>query len=382
MNKVLQIALLDLRIFLQDKSSLFWLFGAPLMFTFFTGIPTQNKDKEPDWSPLPPIAIINNDQGILADAFIQTLEMNGFRLAQSTDWNDADARISIPENFSNALSSSMPVSIGFEMKPNLNTKWEILVKGRVDRLLFRFNTSIAQLEAGERTLENISDRYQKDFVGDKEYVDSKFNDVFPIPMGFNHSFAGNAIMFLTMNLLIFSAGSLSDERRNGILKRLGSFSIHKWEIVIGKIFGRFLLGSTFLAVFLIAGKLLFNVSLDQNFIGIVIVLQVFALFASCLGLFLGSIIGDPEKAIGLCVTLSIVLASLGGCWWPIEVVPDWMQKLASYLPTGMAMNALHGLISFGKPFSSVIPDLLALLSFSLVFATLAFHKLSFDSKKV
>jgi ABC-type multidrug transport system permease subunit len=41
-----------------------------------------------------------------------------------------------------------------------------------------------------------------------------------------------------------------------------------------------------------------------------------------------------------------VLAALGGCWWPIEVAPRWMQELASWLPTGWVMNALHRLMLF------------------------------------
>ena len=42
-----------------------------------------------------------------------------------------------------------------------------------------------------------------------------------------------------------------------------------------------------------------------------------------------------------------ILAALGGCWWPIEVTPPWMQKLSLALPTGWAMDALHKLVNFG-----------------------------------
>ncbi|MFQ5739805.1 MAG: hypothetical protein ACE5JX_12400, partial [Acidobacteriota bacterium] len=36
----------------------------------------------------------------------------------------------------------------------------------------------------------------------------------------------------------------------------------------------------------------------------------------------------------------------GGCWWPIEITPGWMQTFSLFLPTGWAMDAMHKLVSF------------------------------------
>ena len=55
-----------------------------------------------------------------------------------------------------------------------------------------------------------------------------------------------------------------------------------------------------------------------------------------------------------------ILAALGGCWWPIEITPAWMQKLALALPTGWAMSALHKLVSFGDAPASVLPHVTAM----------------------
>jgi ABC-type multidrug transport system permease subunit len=52
-----------------------------------------------------------------------------------------------------------------------------------------------------------------------------------------------------------------------------------------------------------------------------------------------------------------VISALGGCWWPIEVTPLWMQKLSLFLPTGIAMDALHKLVNFGAGPETVIPHI-------------------------
>ena len=60
----------------------------------------------------------------------------------------------------------------------------------------------------------------------------------------------------------------------------------------------------------------------------------------------------------VCVTsapVAVLLAPLGGCWWPIEVTPPWMQHAALLLPTGWAMDGLHKLISYGAAPASVAP---------------------------
>lgn len=40
-------------------------------------------------------------------------------------------------------------------------------------------------------------------------------------------------------------------------------------------------------------------------------------------------------AAGPGVLLANILAALGGCWWPIEVTPDWSSLCRSwFLPAG------------------------------------------------
>jgi ABC-type multidrug transport system permease subunit len=57
---------------------------------------------------------------------------------------------------------------------------------------------------------------------------------------------------------------------------------------------------------------------------------------------------------------------LGGCWWPIEVTPVWLQKGALFLPTGLTMDALHKVVNFGAAPSAVIPHLCALVAAAAV----------------
>ena len=60
----------------------------------------------------------------------------------------------------------------------------------------------------------------------------------------------------------------------------------------------------------------------------------------------------------------MILAALGGCWWPIEVAPTWMQQLQFFTPTGWTMDALHKLISFDQAWQNALPHLATLIAAS------------------
>ena len=73
-----------------------------------------------------------------------------------------------------------------------------------------------------------------------------------------------------------------------------------------------------------------------------------------------------KQAAAIGVIAANLLGALGGCWWPIEITPAWMQKLALFLPTGWAMNALHALVNFGEPVSVVVPHLVGMAAATVI----------------
>ncbi len=66
----------------------------------------------------------------------------------------------------------------------------------------------------------------------------------------------------------------------------------------------------------------------------------------------------------------MVLAALGGCWWPSEVMPRWLWSAAHVLPTPWAMDGLHALISFGRGVEAAVVPAAVLLGFAALFAAL------------
>jgi ABC-type multidrug transport system permease subunit len=122
---------------------------------------------------------------------------------------------------------------------------------------------------------------------------------------------------------------------------------------------------------MLTGTLLFKMDWGPNLPMVLLVMLAYGALMASLGLLLGSLASTPAQAIGIGVISANVLAALGGCWWPIEITPAWMQKLSLFLPTGWAMDALHKMITFAASPATVLPHLIGMSAAALLLGALA-----------
>ena len=67
----------------------------------------------------------------------------------------------------------------------------------------------------------------------------------------------------------------------------------------------------------------------------------------------------------------MILAPLGGCWWPLFITPEWMQSLAKLTPHGWANTGFNKLMLFGAQFGDVTQEMWALAAFGAAFLAVA-----------
>ncbi|MDH3806900.1 MAG: ABC transporter permease, partial [Gammaproteobacteria bacterium] len=180
-------------------------------------------------------------------------------------------------------------------------------------------------------------------------------------------------------VLLTSGGSmLVLERLRGLLRRLASAPMTRAEVVAGKWGARMLLAALQVGFALLVGTFLFKMDWGPDVAMIALVLAAWAAFCASAGLLLGSLARTEGQAAGLGVLIANLLAALGGCWWPIEVTPEWMQGLQMLMPTGWTMDALHKLISFQAGAASAISNVIVLLTGTLVVAALAVNRFRYE----
>jgi len=363
MKHIFTIGHTDLRLFLKHKSAYVWLFIVPLAFIYVMGFANRGAGKP--YNRTPPVLIENADTSFLGRVFLDELGAQNMWILSPTNQEAAVRVIRIPAGFTDNALHFQPTKVQFLKRDDSGEADAALIEFRLVRALIAMNGHLLEAVTQTNADGTFTEKQIREIMAKPNPVslDAKFAGRKPVPTGFNFSLPGNLVMYLMMNLLIFGGVSVAAERRNGVIKRLMVHPVTRLELVMGKIYGLMLLGLVQILFFLAVGKLFFHVNLGANLPAVALTLLVFAWVAGSLGVLVGSLNAAEDRVTGICVLASLLMAALGGCWWPLEIGPPSLKIIALCTPTGWALQALHQLISFGSGIEAVLVPLAVLAGF-------------------
>jgi len=169
----------------------------------------------------------------------------------------------------------------------------------------------------------------------------------------------------------YGGASLVRDRFGGQLRRLLAAPVPRMGAYGGKVLARVLLGVVQAGVVLVGGATLFRVPMGDHPLFLVPVVLCLALFAGCLSLEVGLLCRSEKQVIVAAIFAGMLLSALGGCWWPIELVPDSLKTVAMFLPSYWAMHGLQSILYFGRSYEVLMLECPVLLGFAALLAALA-----------
>jgi ABC-2 type transport system permease protein len=358
MKGILQFALTEIKLVLKDKSFYIWALLLPLFFiVVFSG--GNGSDKDSKTRTKPALKITNHDRGVLSGKLIKYLKEEGFFFYEDKT-EDVLRELVIPDTFSQKLSNHEQVSLQLIMNTDEMSNASISAKVSIFRAVFKF---IA--------LNNFDIKNPKKFLKlDTKWLGSKAGD--PVPQGYIHQVPATIINFLMFNLLIFGGITVVKLRERGLLKRFITTPQGSFGIWLSLMTANLFVGMVVILMVFISSSLIFPVSFfNFSSLPVLLILVVYSISISALSVFLGSVLKKHEAIVGVSVLLANLFAALGGCWWPLELVPDFMKKIALFVPASWAVRSVDQLLFFKQPFSSVYWNLIYLLLFALLFSVLS-----------
>ncbi|HLP07226.1 MAG TPA: ABC transporter permease [Opitutaceae bacterium] len=365
MKNILLIGHNELRLFLKSRASFVWLFLLPLAFV--AGMKQVHYAHEAS-NRFPPVRIENADTGFLGNVFIDVLSAQ--RLWRHDPVKQPKVRpvlsVRIPADFTQRVLAQKASNVELAPVPGSEDAQgdAMLIEARLLRALVALNSHL--LEASTRGTAWPPDEAKlRAVIGRPAVVElhATFAGRDPVPSGIGFSLPGNLVFFLMMNLLIFGGATVAATRNSGVLRRLLTAPVRRGELIAGQLYGLWLLGGVQIVFLLLAGKLLFHLNLGANAPGVLLVLLVFAWVSAALGVLIGSLLNAPDRVVGVCILASLLMAGVGGCWFPLELAPDSLRLAGHCVPSGWALDALHRLISFGGELGSVVKPLAVLAGF-------------------
>ena len=178
---------------------------------------------------------------------------------------------------------------------------------------------------------------------------------------------GFAVTFLLIGMLMGVSLALINEHDWGTLKRLRSASAPLWTTLIGKLLARFVVGFVQMAVLFAAGYALFGISLGRTPAALMMPAAAIAFAGAAFGLIVAGVGRTRDAILPVGAIVIMTMAAVGGCWWPIDLEPAWMQQVALALPTTWAMRAFNDLMIRNLAASSALVPAAVNFGFGIIY---------------
>ena len=176
-------------------------------------------------------------------------------------------------------------------------------------------------------------------------------------------FVPGIIAMSVMTLSIFGTVNLNTElRQKGVIRKLSTTPITRTDWILSNVLYQFIVAVLSTAAMLLASYAVFNVRLQINaWLPLFIVLDVFAFVG--IGMILTRFAKEAESAAAAANAISFPMMFLSGSFFPLEMMPSFMQTLARVLPLYYVNEGLRA--------SMVLNDHMTALRYSLVIGVFA-----------
>lgn len=401
MRKLLAIAWTDIRIEFSERSTLLFFLALPLVFTAILGSAMGGPDPEADNRI--PVLLVNEDAGFLAGSFTALLaDSDAIRptlrereeAERLFDEAEAVAMLIIPEGFSRQLLAGQEAAL--ILRAAVNDNRTLAVEQAVNAASSQIGGAVAAALASVAAAEEIGpfadDADRQDYFEESLLLAQSRLQEPPARLeveraasspsnqmigGFQQASAGQLVTWVLITL-IGASGVFVNERLGGTLRRLLTTPTRRITIMAGKIGGRYLMGLVQMALLIGAGALLFGVEWGRSPAALIILVLAFGLAAVSFGILLGALARTRSQASGLTTLSAMLMAALGGAWWPLEITPPAYQQVVQILPTTWAMKGFTAVIVRGQSAVEILPVAGILLLFALVFLAIGLWRFRYE----
>jgi ABC-2 type transport system permease protein len=181
-----------------------------------------------------------------------------------------------------------------------------------------------------------------------------------------NSSAGQLITWVFIPLIGISS-MFASERQKGTLRRLLTTPTRRGTYLLGTILGQVATGLVQMLLLIVFGIYVMKLNWGSQPLALGVMMTASALAAAALGTTLGTFVKTESQASGLSIMTGMVMALLGGCWYPLELFPKAVQNIVQILPTAWAMRGLLGIVLRGQGLAAILPTAGVLLAFAAVF---------------
>jgi len=346
MRSLISLTIANVRSFVRDRAALFWTILFPVIFIVLFGVIFSGGGSGYN------LGIADQDntptsQGLVAafaaDGPLKPTAGTADDLLASMKLGKVDAVLVIPKGFEAAFgagagSTAPPLQLPLYVDPSNASSAAAI-------------TQVASaIEAGfEQHLDHV-----------RPVAAIQTTDVQGGQLSASAFFVPSILAMALMQLGIFSAIPLVEQREKKILKRLSATPLPRWALVGSNIVLRLIIAAAQTIIILAVGSQLFQVRVTGNPLVIAGFIVVGAMAFTALGYVIASFAPTEESANFIVSAVQFPMMFLSGIFFPLQGLPDWLHTVASFLPLTYLGDALRQTMVGGVPFATLQFDALVL----------------------
>jgi ABC-2 type transport system permease protein len=169
-----------------------------------------------------------------------------------------------------------------------------------------------------------------------------------------------------MQLGIFAAIPLVQQREKGILKRIGATPLARWKLVASNILLRLMVAAIDGVLIIGIGIALFNVQIVGSVLAMAGLILLGAGAFLAIGFLLASFLKTEEQATGVVQVIQMPMMFLSGIFFSFDFMPSWLQSVARLLPLTYLGDALRQVMVNGTQVAPLGVDLAILTGWLVV----------------
>lgn len=378
----------------------------PLIFTFV--LAQANQGPLPSSEPTRwPLQVVNEDSGDLGARLVERLEESDLLEVTAAAQDDAlqvlteeqtVAVLIIPAAFSAQVLDGQDVVLEYHVTQVANEAQ--VVQAVIESALMEMSGSVAAAEFTTTVADELG-RFEEDAAAQETYYETAFTAAQEawqtnppitvqtesltrlevhenaVAIGINQSAPGMMVMF-AMFFTIGGVSVLVVEREEGTLRRLLVLPLNKFTIMFGKLLGIYIAGVVQIALLVLVGQFVFGADWGREPVGLIILILCYAFAITSLGMLMAALVRTSAQANTLSTVVILPMAALGGAWWPLDIVPEWMQTFGHLFPTAWAMDGFSDLITRGLGVQDILLEAGVLLLYGLVFMAIGIWRFRYE----
>ncbi|WP_221641267.1 ABC transporter permease [Listeria booriae] len=367
----------NLKSLTQSKAKLLMIIGLPILsiLIYFLSYGAQS-----DTSGLK-IGLVNQDQGVYTTQLVDWMK-DANTQATSVSLKDGNEKLT-----SGSLDALVILGKGSEksiavLDPQHITVKSIqgdtvnnAVKSAVNASLTNMMTMIKASNDGGHSFSKYAKTFDTSKITITQKTTSNQQDVVLM-------MSMQILGFLCM-MLLYAAGNLGElilqEKEDGTFYRLMSTPLSSKVYLLGNALFSLAVVVTEIVICLVAMRFAFGIDPGVSYFALFGILFIFAVMAVLLSLALGFTATSRKSVSGLQMILFTLTSLLSGALIPVAIMPNFMQKLAEFMPQYWVMDAITTLQQNGN-LASISLNIAILLGYALLFFCIASYKFTKNAR--